>query len=278
MRVNNMLTCGKRVTRVSLNGGIGNQLFQFANGVNLALQNNCQLQFVESSKQWPSKLQFLVISPRATYAPKVRDGSLDLPIGEHKKFCRFDQFVEKAFSYETIAISNSHTKIQGYFQSEKYFAANELPIRNHIIEKIGSFKSFESWDYVIQIRLGDMARDPVVRKIHGIISDEYLESAMKIHGIKAENFVVITDDSEKIVHELPNFSALDVNYARSNSDLADLYTLSMAKKIVISNSTFGWWGAWLSAGEVIAPKKWFSDLGLQIRNTKDLFPENWTLI
>jgi hypothetical protein len=52
----------------------------------------------------------------------------------------------------------------------------------------------------------------------------------------------------------------------------------MAKKIVISNSTFGWWGAWLSAGEVIAPKKWFSDLGLQIRNTKDLFPENWTLI
>jgi hypothetical protein len=123
-----------------------------------------------------------------------------------------------------------------------------------------------------------MARDPVVRKIHGIISDEYLESAMKIHGIKAENFVVITDDSEKIVHELPNFSALDVNYARSNSDLADLYTLSMAKKIVISNSTFGWWGAWLSGGEVIAPKKWFSDLGLQMRNTKDLFPENWTLI
>jgi hypothetical protein len=273
-----MLTCSKRIIRVHLNGGIGNQLFQFANGLNLALDNNCQLRFVESNTRWQNKLEFLGIYPLVTYFPSVSDGFLKLPKVEHKKFCRFDQFEEKTFSYENIAINNSHTSIQGYFQSEKYFAANKLPIRNHIMQKIGNFKSLQSWDYVIQIRLGDMARDPVVRKIHGTITDEYLESAMKIYGISAENFRVVTDDSEKIVYELPNFAALGANYAQSNSDLEDLYTLSMAKKIVISNSTFGWWGAWLSEGEVIAPKKWFSDLGLQMRNTKDLFPENWTLI
>jgi hypothetical protein len=277
IRVSKVLTCKGRVIRVSLNGGIGNQLFQFANGINLALENNCQLQFVESSKKWPNKLQFLGIYPHATYNPEDRDGSLDLPIVRHRKFCVFEQFVENAFSYESIAISNSHTRIQGYFQSEKYFIMNKSIIRNYILQKIKEYKAAQSWDYIIQIRLGDMARDPQVREIHGIVTDEYLDSAIKMHGLSPEKYVVITDDSERIAKELPKFAAIVTHYSHSNSDLEDLCSLTLAKKIIISNSTFGWWGAWLSEGEVVAPKKWFSDLGLQMRNTKDLFPENWTL-
>lgn len=273
-----MLTCKERIVRVYLNGGIGNQFFQFANGLNLALENNCQLQFVESNKKWPNKLEFLGIHPHVTYWPVNREGFLELPVVEHKKYCRFDQFEEKAFIYEKVVINKSHTKIQGYFQSEKYFIANRSLIRNYIMQKIRAYKTGQSWDYVIQIRLGDMARDPQIRQIHGIITDDYLESAIKIHGLSSESFLVVTDDFEKIVHELPKFAGLDKNYCPSYSDLEDLYTLTMAKKIIISNSTFGWWGAWLGGGEVIAPKKWFSDLGLQMRNTRDLLPENWIVI
>ena len=273
-----MLTCKERIIRVYLNGGIGNQLFQFANGLNLALKHDSQLQFIESNNKWPNKLEFLGIHPCATYFPADGGGYLELPIVKHKKFCRFDLYDEKAFHYENVPIIKTHTKIQGYFQSEKYFMKNKNLIRNYIIQKLREYKTAENWDYVIQIRLGDMARDPQVREIHGIVTDEYLESAIEIHGLSPEKFLVVTDDSEKIVFELPKFAALNSKYCPSYSDLEELFTLTKAKKIIISNSTFGWWGAWLSDGHVVAPKKWFSDLGLQMRNTKDLFPENWTLI
>jgi hypothetical protein len=43
------------------------------------------------------------------------------------------------------------------------------------------------------------------------------------------------------------------------------------------NSTFSWWGAWLSNSEdVIAPTNWFgSESGL---DDKDLVPERWERI
>lgn len=38
---------------------------------------------------------------------------------------------------------------------------------------------------------------------------------------------------------------------------------------IIANSTFSWWGAYLSGGRVIYPKKWYDN------TTPDLFPETW---
>ena len=49
---------------------------------------------------------------------------------------------------------------------------------------------------------------------------------------------------------------------------------------IIANSSYSWWGAWLSANEnkkVIAPSKWFG-VNNQDKNTKDLFPEDWIVL
>ena len=46
---------------------------------------------------------------------------------------------------------------------------------------------------------------------------------------------------------------------------------------IISNSSFGWWGAWLNKNPdkvIFAPKNWFkADMP-----TKDLYPEGWKVI
>jgi hypothetical protein len=276
-----MIFCKTRVIKVNLNGGLGNQLFQFAAATNLAMIEGKQLVFVESNKIWRNRLNFLGIDLKVFYSPVSINNQLALvPSTEdlHSRVCRYDNYHEPVFSYTKIALRETHTSMHGYFQSEKYFDNFKNEIRDFIkrnLDKMG----FEShFDNILQIRMGDMARIAEIRNVHGIVTDDYLENALNLFAINAKSWLQISDDPEMIHTELPNFAAQKIQVHKGQSDIEDLYLLSEAKNIIISNSTFGWWGAWLSDGKVVAPKKWFSDLGLQLRSTKDLFPENWTLI
>jgi hypothetical protein len=70
----------------------------------------------------------------------------------------------------------------------------------------------------------------------------------------------------------------NAKYAARQPDTRDFVELASSPNIIISNSTFGWWAAWLGEGNVVAPKQWFSEYGLMDRSTKDLFLENWKLL
>jgi hypothetical protein len=64
----------------------------------------------------------------------------------------------------------------------------------------------------------------------------------------------------------------------SCSFFVDLCLMSLCKHHIIANSSFSWWGAWLSGSDnVIAPMQWFGE-GNQDKDTKDLIPERWTRI
>jgi hypothetical protein len=58
-------------------------------------------------------------------------------------------------------------------------------------------------------------------------------------------------------------------------DYISLYIMCKMKHHIIANSTFSWWGAWISEYSdkiVIAPKRWLGDPQY---DTKDLLPDNW---
>ena len=61
----------------------------------------------------------------------------------------------------------------------------------------------------------------------------------------------------------------------SNTPIADFYLLCNAENLIISNSTFSWWGAWLSNARTVAPAKWFPKLPI---STKDIVPERWVKV
>jgi len=54
----------------------------------------------------------------------------------------------------------------------------------------------------------------------------------------------------------------------------------MCSHHIIANSSFSWWGAWLSgSNQVIGPSKWFGDSGYTSQhNTSDIIPERWMKI
>lgn len=66
-------------------------------------------------------------------------------------------------------------------------------------------------------------------------------------------FVVVTDDPTTASHFMPfNMECIHVDVG------FDYYCVNQAKWLIISNSTFGWWCAWLneSCKKIIAPKYW----------------------
>ena len=69
---------------------------------------------------------------------------------------------------------------------------------------------------------------------------------------------------------------MNFQIASSLGEIDSLAAMSLCSRHIIANSTFSWWGAFLTDGQskVIAPDKWF-------RNGDDpykLIPNNWTRI
>ena len=67
----------------------------------------------------------------------------------------------------------------------------------------------------------------------------------------------------------------DFIYSSFDKDYLDLYAMMKCHHHVMANSTFSWWGAWLSdtKGRIIAPKTWFGPNGPQ--DTGDIIPSRW---
>src|SRR5262249_57517791 len=69
--------------------------------------------------------------------------------------------------------------------------------------------------------------------------------------------------------------AIAVGHNGPDDGAEDLRLIGLCRHHVIANSTFSWWGAWLSASPdkiVVAPERWFAD---GARDTSDLLPAGW---
>ena len=54
--------------------------------------------------------------------------------------------------------------------------------------------------------------------------------------------------------------------------------MTLCQHHIIANSSFSWWGAWLSGSDdVVAPSKWFGEDNSD-KDTKDLYAEGWQVI
>ena len=70
--------------------------------------------------------------------------------------------------------------------------------------------------------------------------------------------------------------------SENDDNRVDLCLMSLCNDFIIANSSYSWWGAWLSTNKdkkVVAPQQWFGSTGYtKDHNTKDVTPDTWIRI
>ncbi len=294
----------KNLVLVKLNGGLGNQMFQYALAHIIALKHNSRILVdkelfnltEKKTGHTPREYELEVFSLdhcTATTEDINYFGSLSV---HHKikrelrlnypKMC-----YERNFSFDPkIKEARPPVYLRGFFQSYKYlkgyeddirkvfkFPKNDLDGNNKdLLEKIGLTGSAS-----IHIRRGDYVEDRITNEFHGTCSREYYDRAIS-EITKFDNeveFFFFSDDIKWVKNEFKNLSVKKI-FVGSNTgqdSWKDMLLMSHCTHNIIANSSFSWWAAWLNRNrtkKVIAPKRWFNNPQKE-KYTFDLIPKEW---
>ncbi|AYH06446.1 alpha-1,2-fucosyltransferase [Pectobacterium parmentieri] len=279
---------------VRLSGGLGNQLFQYAFGKSLAIEQGCELLLdLRLLERFPIHDGY-ILNKFNIEAEVAQEKNL-LRFAEWKlrvanKICNyinplFNVYTEKSFSYHELPkLANQDMLFQGYWQADKYFKRH----RDKIKESLSFKKEFinvnnslvidiDSCNAVsLHIRRGDYLSNSDAAKIYYQCDMEYYRRAINYlkENTSKPRFFVFSDDIKWCIENLSDLGELHyVSYSGSSAQ-SDMFLMTKCKHHIIANSTFSWWGAWLghnSDAIVVAPKKWFKSKF----SSRDLIAEKW---
>jgi hypothetical protein len=282
---------------VKLMGGLGNQMFQYAFGRDLATRYNTALKFDIGWFDGPDNSigrhygldifeiseDFGTLKDIKRYSEK-NIPSYFKPLTRLLSRTNYVKEVNLQFSGE-IYNSPDNSYLDGYWQSEKYFAGirqiliHDFSFRNKPdstnikwLDKIRATNSVS-----IHVRRGDYVNIAVTNEFHGLCNPEYYLNSCKVIESKVESpeYYIFSDDITWAKENL--YFAFPCNFIENNDNHGheDLRLMINCKHNIIANSSFSWWGAWLNTNPektVIAPQKWFNDPTI---DTKDIVPDTW---
>lgn len=281
-------------------GGLGNQLFCYAAARALSVRNGAKLKIdnisgfindVEYKRTY--RLDNFNIPCEKTNTPYSRYKlkilkllSRYFKIGKN----RYIQQVNIDYDPNIIQLKvNNDLYIEGYWQSEKYFKDIEAIIRSDLnfvipdevvnLPLVSKIKLVNSVSIHVRF-FDDLSSD----KTNNIPKDYYIKAMKKIEKKVSEpHYFVFSNDLDAakkmdIWKDKKVVFMFDDNF--KTEDYIDMWLMSQCKHFIIANSTFSWWGAWLSKHKekiIIAPKKEIR-YGVMWWGFDGLIPESWTKI
>lgn len=194
----------------------------------------------------------------------------------------FKRVNETDFSYnEEIFNIEDDTDILGYFQSEKYFKQNkhdilnEYKFKNEIENKALDVRSITKEPVIsIHLRLGDYKN--LVDK-HPICGIEYYKKALE--NLPKDLLLITFSDEPELAKFV--FDKLGRKYviSNTNNEYIDMCIMTKCNYHIIANSSYSWWGAWLSKSKkVIVPSQWFGKDPNMPKNFSDIYCKDWEII
>ena len=275
-------------------GGLGNQLFQLAAGIEI---------FEATGK--PVKFSTLFLELDGTSATTKRLLSIDdlLDANEiirqsfprsvvtpfRNRYRTGSNVVIERFPSEdaTLRVTIKTSYVQGYFQNW------------HIVDR--TWKSFEKRigkskvfaplllspvinRTAIHMRYGDYRSNVNARAFHGLTNPDYFIKALrhlKENGA-SKSVLLLSDEPELALSELKECGLpkdFRVELGDSENQIQDLTAIASSSSVIASNSSFSWWGSWIamqrSGASVILPRPWFSPGN---HDVPDLYLPRWHVI
>lgn len=287
---------------VKLMGGLGNQMFQYAAGRAVAAANGDELKLDLSYYRNPpvgdvprkyELYNFRIVAEEATeeeicfFFPRGRTkiilNKIKMSLGISHPYCL--SYFQHRFLPTFNSISGD-VYLTGYWQCEKYFKEFENEIRYELTPVFsGSIETTRLLDEILDsnsVCIHVRRTDFLQNYFHGCMDSPYYDTAIEIitRLVGHNKKYIFSDDifwCEETFGKMPDTTIVGNEHAgRDNIDY--LFLMSRCKHFIISNSSFGWWAAWLCTNpekQVVAPLRWFCDPSI---DTLDIVPQEWLRI
>lgn len=279
-------------------GGLGNQLFQIFALLAYSIQYKVKAVFVYEEivtgriTYWGSFFKNLTIFT-TKFAPNniTNEEIMSLP-----------KFQEPGFEYRAFPKFHDSVFIQGYFQSYKYFETYKDQIygllkldslKESVIKDHSGYFGDDITTISMHFRLGDYKQK---RYYHPVMKYEYYESSLRhilekitidsdtkirvLYFCEAEDNIFVSNMRIRPLQSVfPNVEFMKVD--DQIEDWKQLLIMSNSEHFIMANSTFSWWGAYLSLSTekiVCYPSKWFGEYYEHNYKCDDLMPDSWTRI
>lgn len=256
----------------TLIGGLGNQMFEIAAAAALAIDNDAILMLDNSQHICPNQGRNVNCYVDNIFSKLIFNKNIKI---EHT-------YQQNGMEFNPIPYK-PNLKICGHFQSLNYFDhhrqyildlfAPTAKIDEELTEK---YKWLEDCT-AIQVRRGDALEHRCIG-YHPVPTAEYFHETVKLTN--STRVVVFSDDIKWCKENLKFDVPCDFTICQGmNTDYMELYMMTKCKNIIISASTFGWWGAYLNPRldkTVYVPKIFFGPKYIEMGfNINEFIPKDW---
>ena len=255
---------------VRLKGQLGNQMFQIAAVHAHARRLGCSY----GVPDLVNRPQFFGIGPN--YKEVFSKVPTALKMVPRKRFIEKD-----GWHYQDIPL-RPNTMIEGYFQSEKYFADYADEIRDLFSTVNDRWKSLQEEHPCLNagLKVGVHVRVNADRQFdspsfHPTFGQRYYEEALA--HLPPDALYVVCSNNTAAARKILCGINRNFEFMEKTNRFDDLAILSNCDHIVGSNSSFSWWAAWLGdrAGRrCIFPFPWHRDVPTP-GDAPDLLPDRW---
>ncbi|MEG0024271.1 MAG: alpha-1,2-fucosyltransferase [Akkermansia sp.] len=286
----------KRV--VKLQGGLGNQMFQYAFGQAQRTSFGESVLydiswFDEVKKKGKMTLRNYELDVFLANVPLIDEpcvsnllyGRLPLISWMRRRFHKNLHLIRERDAHEyreEFLTTRGDIYYDGCFQNENYFTSirSQLLHDFELREPLNSANDamLEKIRKVHAVSLHVRRGDYLTTNRLSVCPLDYYHHAMEWIAQHVENphFFIFSDDPLWVAEHLScNYTHTLVDLNGSHEGYYDLELMKNCKHQIIANSTFSWWGAWLNQNPdkmIIAPTSWYADPS---RQSDGLLPSQW---
>jgi hypothetical protein len=253
-----------------LMGGLGNQLFQISNCLSKSWSNGVNAKFKKDA-----------YLPMQGNNPKHYIDNIYKNISFEDNLSCDNRVSENSFAFSEINLpTDKSCELYGYFQSSKYFTKYSKVLKklfspsDEFIKKISNqYPDLNLKNTVsIHVRRGDYKN---ISHVLPTIDISYFNFCLQEIG-DYDKIFIFSDDIDWVLENMKYPNSIVV---QNLEDYECLWMMSLCKHHIMSNSSFSWWGTYLSndfESKVYAPDTWFGPSGPQ--DFHDIYEENWNKI